>query len=67
MLTLAENAADGYVVKSLDQNGLIFQDSRIVIGDYIVALNNKSLRNVTNDHVISILHECQLSPQNDLM
>lgn len=66
VLSLAENAENGYVVKNLDQNGLIFQDGRILVSDFIVALNDNSLRNATKDQVISILHECQLSHNNDL-
>ena len=67
VLTLADNGANGYVVKSLDQNGLIFQDGRILVDDFIVALNGNSLRNTTKDQVIAILQQCQLSANNDLM
>lgn len=66
VLTLADNGTNGYVVKNLDQNGLVFQDGRIVEGDFIVALNDTSLRNTTKDQVISILQQCQNSPNNDL-
>lgn len=67
VLTLADNGTNGYVVKSLDQNGLIFQDGRILEDDYIVALNDTSLRNTTKDQVISLLQQCQNSSNNDLM
>ena len=67
VLTLADNGVNGYVVKSLDPNGLIFQDGRILLDDYIVALNGTSLRHTTKDQVIALLQQCQNSANNDLM
>ncbi len=67
VLVLADNGANGYVVKSLDSSGLIFQDGRILLGDYIVALNGTSLRNTTKDQVFALLQQCQNSANNDLM
>lgn len=66
-MTLADNGANGYVVKSLDGQGLIFQDGRILLDDYIVALNGTSLRNTTKEQVIALLQTCQNSANNDLM
>lgn len=67
VLTLADNGANGYVVKSLDPQGLIFQDGRILLDDYIVALNGTSLRHTTKEQVIALLQTCQNSANNDLM
>lgn len=67
VLTLADNGANGYVVKSLDAQGLIFQDGRILLDDYIVALNGTSLRHTTKEQVIALLQQCQNSAHNDLM
>lgn len=66
VLTLADNGTNGYIVKSLDQDGLIYQDGRILVNDYIVALNEKSLRNTNKDQVIEILQQCQQSVNADL-
>ena len=66
VLTLADNGVNGYIVKNLDPNGLVYQDGRIQIEDLIVALNGNSLRHTTKEQVIDILQQCQQSPNNDL-
>nr|XP_046917647.1 pro-interleukin-16-like [Dermatophagoides farinae] len=63
VLALADNASNGYIVKSLDPNGVIDQDGRINIGDYIVTLNGKSLRGLSKTDVLAILDDCEQRQQ----
>lgn len=36
------------IVKGISTNGVVSLDGRIEVGDYLLAINNESLRNVTN-------------------
>lgn len=56
---------NGFSVQSLDPNGLIYQDGRIVVGDYIVALNGKELRFASSSHVQAIIQELELNYHNN--
>lgn len=66
ILSLADNGVNGYIVKNLDKNGLVYEDNRIQVEDLIVALNGNSLRHTTKEQVIGILHQCEQSSSNDL-
>lgn len=59
ILSLADNSSNGYIVKSIDPNGVIGNDGRIHIGDYIVTLNGKSLRGLSKTDVLAILNDCE--------
>ncbi|OTF82158.1 hypothetical protein BLA29_015157 [Euroglyphus maynei] len=59
VLSLADNVSNGYCVKSIDPNGVIGNDGRINIGDYIVELNGKSLRGLMKIDLLAILNDCE--------
>ena len=65
ILSLADNSSNGYIVKSIDPNGVIGNDGRIHIGDYIVTLNGKSLRGLSKTDVLAILNDCEQQCKND--
>ena len=59
-MELADRGINGMVVKSLAHHGAIYKDGRIQIGDYLVAINNENLRNVTNSQARAVLRRAQL-------
>jgi len=48
------------IVKDIPENGAIFKDGRLKIGDCFTAINNESLRNITNSQARVILRRAQL-------
>ncbi|XP_015791818.1 multiple PDZ domain protein isoform X2 [Tetranychus urticae] len=59
-LELADRGINGLVVKALAHHGAIYKDGRVQLGDYLVAINNESLRNVTNSQARAVLRRAQL-------
>lgn len=59
-LELAERGANGMLVKGINPGGAVALDGRVEVGDYLVAINNESLRNVTNSQVRAIIRRAQL-------
>ena len=48
------------IVKNASKNGAVFRDARIQRGDYLLAINSESLRNITNSKARAILRRAQL-------
>ena len=48
------------VVKAMSETGAVGKDGRLSIGDYLISLNNESLRNVTNSQARAIIRRAQL-------
>lgn len=65
-LEMADGGANGMIIKSLSKKGAIYSDQRISQGDFLIAVNNESLRNVTNSQARAILRRAQLLT-NDIM
>ena len=59
-LELADRGVNGMVVKSMTETGAVGKDGRLNIGDYLISLNNESLRNVTNSQARAIIRRAQL-------
>ena len=59
-MELADRGVNGMIVKALNPNGAISKDGRLKIGDHLTAINNESLRNVTNSKAKAILRRAQL-------
>ncbi|RWS31496.1 multiple PDZ domain protein-like protein, partial [Leptotrombidium deliense] len=59
-LELVDRGINGMVVKSLARNGAVHKDGRIQVGDFLIAINSESLRNVTNSQARAILRRAQL-------
>lgn len=51
---------NGCVVKNISPLGAVAKDGRIKIGDYIIVVNNESLRRITNSQARAILRRAQL-------
>ena len=48
------------LVLAVAPGGALYRDGRIVPGDFLVAVNNENLRNVTNSQARAILRRAQL-------
>ena len=59
-LELADRGVNGMIVKNTSKNGAVFRDARIQRGDYLLAINSESLRNITNSKARAILRRAQL-------
>ena len=55
-----DKGANGMLVVAVVGGGCIARDGRIVPGDYLVSVNNESLRKVTNSQARAILRRTQL-------
>lgn len=55
-----DKGVNGCVVKSISPNGAIGRDGRIAVGDYIVSINNESMRRITNAQSRAILRRASL-------
>ncbi|XP_014662361.1 PREDICTED: multiple PDZ domain protein-like, partial [Priapulus caudatus] len=55
-----DRAINGCIVKSLTKSGAISRDGRIEPGDYIVSINNESMRKITNSQARAILRRSSL-------
>ena len=54
------NGANGCVVKVIVANEAVAMDGRIQVGDLIVAINNETMRRVTNAQARAILRRASL-------
>jgi ATP-dependent protease HslVU (ClpYQ) peptidase subunit len=47
-------------VKALNPSGAVGKDGRIQLGDYVVAINNESMRRITNAQARAIIRRASL-------
>lgn len=59
-----DQGTNGCIVKSVSSTGAVAKDGRLQVGDYVVAMNNESLRHVSSAQVRAILRRATL--QTDL-
>ncbi|XP_061191832.1 multiple PDZ domain protein-like isoform X3 [Saccostrea echinata] len=55
-----DKGANGCMVKSLINSGAVSKDGRIKEGDYIVSVNNESMRRITNAQARAIIRRASL-------
>ena len=55
-----DKGVNGCVVKSITPGGAVEKDGRLQLGDYIVSINNESLRRITNAQARAILRRTSL-------
>lgn len=55
-----DKGVNGMLVVAVVGGGCIARDGRIVPGDYLLSVNNESLRKVTNSQARAILRRTQL-------
>ncbi|XP_033115091.1 multiple PDZ domain protein-like isoform X2 [Anneissia japonica] len=60
-LTVNADKSNGVIVKSIIRGGIVHQDGRIGIGDYITAVNGESMRNLNNATARSVLRKCSMA------
>ena len=55
-----DKGVNGCIVKTLSPNGAIVKDGRILVGDYVLTVNNESMRRITNAQARAILRRASL-------
>ena len=55
-----DKGMNGCIVKSMSADGAVQRDGRVQLGDYVVSLNNESMRNITNAQARAILRRATL-------
>ena len=55
-----DKGVNGCVVKGITPGGAVEKDGRLQLGDYIVSINNESLRRITNAQARAILRRTSL-------
>jgi len=55
-----DKGVNGCIVKTLSPNGAVAKDGRIVVGDYILTVNNESMRRISNAQARAILRRACL-------
>ena len=61
-----EKGINGCVVKTLTKSGAIYKDGNIQVGDYIMSINNESMRRITNTQARVILRRASLMGSTDI-
>ena len=61
-----EKGVNGCVVKTLTKSGAIYKDGNIQVGDYIMSINNESMRRITNTQARVILRRASLMGSTDI-
>ena len=59
-LETVDRGVNGCVVKSITPGGAVHKDGRLQPGDYVVSINNESLRRITNAQARAILRRTGL-------
>ncbi|CAL4059079.1 unnamed protein product, partial [Meganyctiphanes norvegica] len=59
-IEVVDHGINGVVVSSLVRNGAVHKDGRLHAGDFILSVNNESMRNITNSQARAILRRTQL-------
>ncbi|XP_069994007.1 multiple PDZ domain protein isoform X16 [Penaeus vannamei] len=59
-IEVVDQGVNGVVVSSLVRNGAVHKDGRLHAGDFILSVNNESMRNITNSQARAILRRTQL-------
>ena len=55
-----DKGLNGCIVKTISSGGAIGKDGRIQIGDYVVTINNETLKRITNAQARAILRRASL-------
>ena len=57
---VVDKGVNGVPVKSVTRGSAVHRDGSIKAGDYIVSVNNETMRNVTQAQAKAVLRRCQL-------
>lgn len=60
----ADDGMSGMVVTELTADGAVSDDGRISVGDFVTAINNESLRFVTQAQAESVLEKFEQLPSD---
>ena len=60
MVEVQDKAVSGCVVKTIDTGGAVGKDGRISVGDFIIAINNESMKRITNSQARAIIRRTSL-------
>ncbi|CAM1306086.1 Uncharacterised protein PB.4703, partial [Pycnogonum litorale] len=59
-IEVVEKGINGALVRSISKTGAIQKDGRIQVGDYLMSVNNETMRQVTNSQARAILRRTHL-------
>ncbi|GAB6026518.1 hypothetical protein CHUAL_012941 [Chamberlinius hualienensis] len=59
-LEVVEKGINGAIVRRIVPNGVVHKDGRLQVGDYVLSVNNESMRRITNSQCRSIMRRTQL-------
>ncbi|XP_052777212.1 multiple PDZ domain protein-like isoform X9 [Mya arenaria] len=61
-----DKGINGCMVKALTKTGAVYKDGQIQVGDYIMSINNESMRRITNTQARVILRRASLMGSTDI-
>lgn len=59
-MEVADKGINGVIVTSISEGGAVYKDGRIQVGDYILSVNNESMKRITNSQARAIMRRTQL-------
>lgn len=59
-LEVVEKGVNGAIVRRVVPDGVVHRDGRLQVGDYVLSVNNESMRRITNSQCRSIMRRTQL-------
>ena len=55
-----DKAVNGCLIKTITPSGAVGKDGRLCVGDYVISVNNESMRHITNAQARAILRRASL-------
>jgi C-terminal processing protease CtpA/Prc len=62
-----DEGVNGCCIVKIEKNSACFNDARLQVGDYLIAINNEHLRNVSNSSARAILNRATLTSSEYLL
>jgi len=62
-----DEGVNGCCILKIEKNSACFNDARLQVGDYLIAINNEQLRNVSNSSARAILNRATLTSSEYLL
>lgn len=59
-----DEGLNGCIINEIKDNGAVYKDKRLIIGDYILSVNNENMKKITNSTAKSIIKRASLSSKD---